>query len=537
MKPYFAYIRVSTTKQGEHGSSLQEQRSAIETYAARHDLCISAWFEETETAAKQGRREFGRLTSQLRAGKAAGVIIHKIDRSARNLKDWAGLGDLIDAGIEVIFAHEALDLRTRGGRLAADIQAVVAADFIRNLREETRKGFYGRLKQGFYPLPAPRGYLDRGKAREKVICPIEGLLVRQAFELYGSGTYSLEMLRHELAGRGLRSRNGNPLSYEALSLILRNPFYIGLMRIRTTGEIFEGNHEPLVPKNLFDRVQRVMDGRLFPRIEKHVFIFRRLIRCAQCGRSLTGERQKGHVYYRCHDRACRGVSVTEERVEKQVLDALRSLALNERDVRDMRDLFREQIVLEDAGNDARQAHVNRDLALIEQRLIRLTDALIDGAIDKPSFEERKRALFDQRRGLNDRLQNGASVTFWRDVAERFERGLTAYLGYETGGKDEKREMVELVSSNLSVNGKEPVLSMYFPFEEIREWAISSNGAPYQGAVRTLPSKMRTTKRRPSPRTLVRRIAEERRAYVRIPQKKSPKSPRPSRTPRAQGKGL
>lgn len=75
---------------------------------------------------------------------------HKIDRGARNLKDWANLGDLIDGGVEVHFAHESLDMNSRGGRLSADIQAVVAADFIRNLRQETRKGFYGRLKQGIY---------------------------------------------------------------------------------------------------------------------------------------------------------------------------------------------------------------------------------------------------------------------------------------------------------------------------------------------------------------------------------------------------
>ena len=163
MKSYFAYIRVSTVKQGEQGSSLQEQKSAIEVYAARHGLAIAQWFEETETAAKQGRREFARLTTLLRKRQASGVIIHKIDRSARNLKDWAGLGELIDAGVEVLFAHEGLDMQTRGGRLAADIQAVVAADFIRNLRDEVRKGFYGRLKQGFYPLQAPRGYVDRGE--------------------------------------------------------------------------------------------------------------------------------------------------------------------------------------------------------------------------------------------------------------------------------------------------------------------------------------------------------------------------------------
>ncbi len=95
------------------------------------------------------------MLRELRKGTARGVVIHKIDRSARNLKDWADLGELIDRGIEVHFANESLDLHSRGGRLSADIQAVVASDYIRNLREETKKGIYGRLKQGFYPLRAP----------------------------------------------------------------------------------------------------------------------------------------------------------------------------------------------------------------------------------------------------------------------------------------------------------------------------------------------------------------------------------------------
>lgn len=157
MKKFFAYIRVSTARQGEKGVSLQEQREAILRFAQRANLEILEWFEERESAAKRGRAVFNRMLRLLRQGKAQGVIIHKIDRSARNLKDWADLGELLDAGIEVHFANESLDMHTRGGRLSADIQAVVAADYIRNLREETKKGLYGRLKQGIYPLPAPIG--------------------------------------------------------------------------------------------------------------------------------------------------------------------------------------------------------------------------------------------------------------------------------------------------------------------------------------------------------------------------------------------
>ena len=98
MKSYFAYIRVSTVRQGEHGSSLQEQRDAILAFAARNELHIGAWYEERETAAKIGRYQFSRMVATLKRAKAAGVIFHKIDRSARNLRDWSAIQDLADQG-------------------------------------------------------------------------------------------------------------------------------------------------------------------------------------------------------------------------------------------------------------------------------------------------------------------------------------------------------------------------------------------------------------------------------------------------------
>src|SRR3989304_5937268 len=222
MKYYFGYTRVSTLKQGEKGVSLQEQHAAIENYARRNGLNIAAWFEEKETAAKRGRPVFTKLMRSLRRGEAAGLIIHKIDRSARNLKDWADLGELIDKGVEIHFANESLDLHTRGGRLSADIQAVVAADYIRNLREETRKGFYGRLKQGLLPLPAPVGYRDCGKGNRKEIDPVQGPLVRKAFELHSTGKYNLLQLVEEMFKIGLRNKAGGKVTLNVMSHVLNN---------------------------------------------------------------------------------------------------------------------------------------------------------------------------------------------------------------------------------------------------------------------------------------------------------------------------
>lgn len=113
MTTYFAYTRVSTRAQFQQGVSLVEQRDAIAAYAASRGLSVSKWFEENETAARTGRKVFRTMVNELVRGNAHGLIIHKIDRGARNLRDWAEIGDLIDQGIDVRFAHDDLRLDSR----------------------------------------------------------------------------------------------------------------------------------------------------------------------------------------------------------------------------------------------------------------------------------------------------------------------------------------------------------------------------------------------------------------------------------------
>jgi len=75
MKKCFGYIRVSTAKQGE-GVSLEAQKDAIQAYAERNNLAIIKWYEEKETAAKQGRPLFNAMVRELKQGKAEGVNKH-----------------------------------------------------------------------------------------------------------------------------------------------------------------------------------------------------------------------------------------------------------------------------------------------------------------------------------------------------------------------------------------------------------------------------------------------------------------------------
>jgi DNA invertase Pin-like site-specific DNA recombinase len=443
------------------------------------------WLEEIETAAKRGRAIFNQMLSLLRNRKARGVILHKLDRGARNLKDWADVGELVDVGVEVHFANESLDLQTRGGRLSADIQAVVAADYIRNLREETRKGFYGRLKQGLFPMRAPIGYVDQGKGKAKTIDPVQGPLVRRAFENYASGRYSLDSLGQEMFRLGLRNKNGGRVSRNGLSILLNNPFYIGEMRIIKTGETFDGIHEQLIPKSVYNRAKAVLSGKIFRRSNVHEFLFRRLIACAECGYSLIGERQKGIVYYRCHSKSCRGTSIRESDIETEFERLLARIQFNEKEKAFLRAKLPELRMEWQRQNEAAITTATLRFGQVKDRLHRLTDALIDGAVDRSLFEERKASLRIEQDDVEEALallKNHASPI---EFQKNLELAETALLTYHLANPDEKRDLVKTFTSDRRVTGKNLSFEPSIAFREIASRPRTEDCTPLRDIPRTL----------------------------------------------------
>lgn len=483
---YLAYIRVSTTKQGEKGVSLQEQKAAIERYAEQNGLHVAEWFEEKETAAKRGRPVFGKMIKRLKRGKVGGVIIHKIDRSARNLKDWADLGALIDHGIEVHFANESLDLTSRGGRLSADIQAVVAADYIRNLREEARKGFYGRLKQGLYPLPAPIGYLDRGGGEPKELDPKRAPLVKRLFELYATNNYSLTALCDEAQRLGLRNRNGGMVSRNGLSTLLNNPFYIGIIRIKKTGETFRGIHEPLISTSLFNRVQRILKDKTNKRVVVHDFLFRRLFSCVHCEYSMVGERQKGHVYYRCHTKGCPTTGVREKTLEEVVEHNLRALQFSPDEKRIIASEIRKRGEEWEKEHEATLSAHRLTLGQLDVKLNRLMDAYLDGVIGKDLFEQRKEGFLLEQKEIQEHitaLEDDHGLLL-KSLQNFLELAGDAQLTYEMANADEKRELLEIVTSNRHVDRKKVEVKLSLPFRIVAARSKSVNGGPQRDTPRT-----------------------------------------------------
>ncbi|MEM9839504.1 MAG: recombinase family protein [Pseudomonadota bacterium] len=453
MKQCFGYVRVSTQKQGE-GVSLAAQKDAISAFASRHGLAVSRWFEEQETAAKSGRRVFAQMLTLLKRGHASGLIMHKIDRSARNLRDWAAIGELSDAGVDVHFATESLDFRSRGGRLTADIQAVIAADYIRNLREETKKGLSGRLKQGLYPFRAPIGYLDNGRGQVKTPCPLKAPLIRDAFHLYASGRHSLRSLHTEMTRRGLRSHVDRPVSLHGIETILHNPFYTGRILIKRTGTVYEGLHEPIIDVATFKRVQDILAGKAGKKVTKHNHAFMGLFRCGLCGGPMSPERQKGvYVYYRCHQPGCPTTTVREEAIDMAIRDRLKTLQLSDTTAAELERRWNEWL------DDGDQEKIRRAFALqraqIKERLSRAADLAVDGTLTADDYRERRLSLELELAQLNEREEELNRQHLDPEKRHGFIELMKSVARlYEIADPDVRREIIENCFSNCHVVRKD-----------------------------------------------------------------------------------
>ncbi len=491
MKNVYAYIRVSDKKQ-EDGASLSEQKRQIKEYAQKNQLSIVRWFEEVQTAAKKGRPIFSQMLALLKEHQAEGVIIHKIDRSARNLHDWATIGDLIDHDISVYFAHESIDLNQRSGRLSADIQAVIASDYIRNLRQEAIKGLYGRLKQGIYPFHAPLGYLNQGKGKVKTMNPLNSHLIVALFQLYSTEAYSIDSLVEEMYVRGLRNKNGKKVSKNSIIAILKNPFYIGLMKIK--GQTFVGKHKPLIDQSTFKKVQLILIGKKRNRSLKHHYQFRKMLRCKECNYYLVAEKQKGRVYYRCQTKQCPTKTLREDYIERYIENLFTTFTLYKSEYHYLHQLLLQS---EQEGiriQNQKQVQYKMELSKLKSKSQRLLEAYLENLLDKEEYFIQKEELHFQIQEVKGKMEvittsKGAIFTEIHNILELCK---SPYKIYQKSNPKEKRELLKNLSSNFEVKGKSLSFSMRSPYLELANRYILLSGAPEQDTNRILTSQITYT---------------------------------------------
>jgi site-specific DNA recombinase len=221
------------------------------------------------------------------------VLVEKTDRLYRNLKDWVTLDEL---DIEIHLVKEGIILSRdskSSEKFVHGIKVLMAKNYIDNLSEEARKGQQEKAEQGIWPTKAPLGYRNAvGPDGKRIIVPAPetAAIVANMFGWYASGTPSLKDLSAKAQEAGLRYRHsGRPLPVSGIHYILRTRLYTG--EFDWKGHLYKGRHQPLITRELWERVQGVLDGRNAkkPKRGKRDFAFSGLISCGHCGCALVGE--------------------------------------------------------------------------------------------------------------------------------------------------------------------------------------------------------------------------------------------------------
>ncbi|MDB5245039.1 MAG: hypothetical protein JWN90_144 [Parcubacteria group bacterium] len=146
-------------------------------------------------------------------------------------------------------------------------------------------------------------------------------------------------------------------------------------------------------------------------------------------------------------------------------------------------MLQELIDAERTGERQRLGQVERDLAKVEDRLSQLTDLLMDGTVDRDTYSAKKEELLLTRRSLLDIQREASANRYWDTVRKKFELGFAALQRYENGYPEERREVLDSMTSNFSVRTKEPVLTLVSPLAEFASWANSKECG--DGEIRTL----------------------------------------------------
>jgi hypothetical protein len=255
----------------------------------------------------------------------------------------------------------------------------------------------------------------------------------------------------------------------AIRRILSSPFYYGLMKFND--ELHQGNHDPLISKNLFETVARELDKRMKPHGKrKHLFAFLGLAHCGQCGCSITAERQRGHHYYRCTKKkgVCTEMYLREEKLAEQVQAAIQRVALP-------KDIYQKMLAAwaqekEEATQPLapHKKEITHQTDLLQRRIDRLLEVHLDRLITQTEYKTQKEKLLQEKIALQEKLaslEEGANG--W---LEHFREFLdAAYYGplrAMESDLESQKKFLKKIGSNIQVTARTLRFSYKKPWQHL-----------------------------------------------------------------------
>ncbi len=430
------YCRKSTDEGLDKAfSSLDAQREAGEAYVNLHRdegwmVLPDRYDDGGFSGGNTNRPALQRLLADVQAGKIDCVVVHKYDRLSRSMLDFLQLLDLFKKrGVSFVSVSQRFDTSTPVGEMTLNILLSFAQFERQIIAERTKDKVHAARRRGRWTGGIPiLGFDTAPEGGKLIVNGDEAAQARAIFEMYVENP-SFVAVAQELNRRGWRrkswttrggkQRQGGTWNRLNLRTLLTNPLYAGLQKLGD--DTFPGEHTAIVPKALFQRVQRLMaeNGKHCGTgaRNKHGALLRGLIHCATCGTVMshqwTRKGPKLYRYYTCNRArkqgwaVCPTKSVPAGKIERFVVDRMRWIRTDPT-LRD--ETFRQvrtQISAQRRGLAAERKCLERDRAASQREVDRLVTAVaeIRGPAREALVDGLARAQ-ERVRSLEARLREG-----------------------------------------------------------------------------------------------------------------------------------
>ncbi len=471
----FLYARKSTDVEDKQVLSIEAQLAELRAFATREGITIRDELIEKQSARLPGRPIFDEMIKRIEKGEANGILSWHPDRLARNPVDGGRVIYLVDTGkIQALKFPTLWFENTPQGKFMLNIAFGQSKYYIDSLSENVKRGLRQKLRRGEYPACAPVGYLNDLRAKTIMVDRKRSVAIRRAFELYAENESCLEDVAKFLEKQGITSCYGLPLRKDRISYILSNPFYIGLFRYGK--ELYEGKHEPIVTKQVFDRVQEVLKERSRPRErpKNEPKPLCGLLRCGTCNMMVTGEcrikrQQNGNVhtymYYHCSKRnkamTCLEPHIRDGELDKQLSALLEGFVLPVEWADGLKTMLEADKGKAMSEGTKIRHETETKLKELEAKLQRLLDSHLNQDIEREVYLKKKSELLSEKKSLEEKIaqiERGLIAWFeplqkWIKKAENLPKLI------KSGGGGEKKVVVgEIFGSNLRLSMKKVVVT-------------------------------------------------------------------------------
>lgn len=488
-KQFAALARVSSREQEREGFSLEVQEEALGRYAEQEGGTIIHLVRIAETASKKHERKaFKELIAYTKknAHRLDGLLFFKVDRAARNLFDYVDLERLeLDYGVPVIYVSQTTE-NTPAGRMMRRTLANMAAFYTEQQSIDVREGHERRVQNGLFVSKAPYGYRNiRQEGRGLVeVDPVTGPKVSLLFQLYAYQGHTLDSLIDELVRRGVTYTDTVArFTRSKVHEMLRSRAYLGEVFYR--GQWHDGAHTPLVDLETFQRVQKLLGGRVQ---KSHEMTYAgELITCGFCGHPITGECKtkqtklgpKNYIYYRCARYNRKGhprIRVREQDIEDRVFAMFDRIRIEDDQ---QRDWFRRALQASTRHGQQDQekqiAELSRRLSVLRNQQDRLLNLRLLDEIEDKTYGRKNVELRDQiaeTKLLLDKQERSKAEQ--GEVALKvFELSQTLRTQWLSADYRAKRRLLQIVCLNFILDDVTLVCEMNKPFDVLAEGLDSS----------------------------------------------------------------